>query len=61
MAADGRLDRTLGGLGKALEATLDSFDAKHPRAIAAARIAGEIFPKGVGAITSLSFVEEHEN
>lgn len=63
-AIDGAIDRTLSAIDSTVRTFRSVFGQDAPddeRSKAAEKLARELFPRGVLAVTSLSFVEEHES
>jgi len=60
-AVDAVVDRTLSALDETTKARLVAFGPQSEVGKAALRVQKRIFPMGVQAITSLTYVEEHES
>ena len=61
LKADAELDRGWSRFASILQSTAELFGAADPKGSAAARLHDRLFPRGVAAITSQSFVEEFES
>jgi len=57
---DRKVDRALAAIDGVLASVLKGFEPESPRAWVARALRAALFPAGVHAVTSLSFVEQHE-